>query len=319
MFITMDEKTHSYFVDGELADISVTELLHKHGLAPDYDGIDEGVLEAARARGKEVHRDIEYYIEGEDFIPETREGLNFARWAEMKILTANAEQKIALDFGGLVIAGSIDLIGSFAEFGRVIGDHKTTSRFQKEYVSWQLSIYDYIARKLNGEVINERYFYWEGAKKFLCFLYDQNGEMTIKECDKIPDTEIERLFECEKRGEIYTRPELALPEELALEIETAEKTLLFYEQAAKTAKARAEKARAALLVEMERQGIFNYEGNCVKITYRSGYTKETVDSKALKADLPEIYAKYAKKSKVKATVIITPKKGENNEEEQENG
>lgn len=311
----MDEKTHSYFVDGEVADISVTELLHKHGLAPSYNGVDEGVLEEARARGKEVHRDIECYIEGEGFIPETRAGLNFAHWAELKIKEAHAEQKIAFEYKGIVIAGSIDLIGNFEGLGAVIADHKTTSRFQREYVSWQLSIYDYIARKLNGIVVNNRRIILGGAEKFLCFLFDQNGDMTVKECDKIPDDEIERLFECEANGEIYKRAGLVLSDEMALEIDSAEATLLFYEQAAKTAKARAEKVRAAVLAEMEKQGIFSYESEKVKIAYRAGYTKEAVDGKALKAEMPEVYKRYLKKSAVKPTVVITPKKGEKNAEE----
>ena len=44
MRIDFDEKNHIYRVDGDIASISVTELLHKHGLAPDYSGVSKTVF-----------------------------------------------------------------------------------------------------------------------------------------------------------------------------------------------------------------------------------------------------------------------------------
>lgn len=317
MYITMDENTHTYFVDGQVADISVTELLHKHGLAPSYDGVDEEVLNAARERGKSVHADIEKYIMADGYIPETREGLAFAHWAEMKTEWALAEQKLAIEWKGKFIACTADLLAVLAlEKGpsvSVIADHKTTSRFQREYVSWQVSIYDFIARHIGRQLINDKVFYWQGAEKYLCFLYDKDGKMEVKECDKIPDSEIERLLDCEANGEIYTRPALVLEDDMAVALEKAELAVIETERAAKTAKAQAEALRAALCAEMERQGIFSWSGTKIKATYRAGSERVSVDSTRLKKELPEVYEKYTKTSKVKATVVIT-EKGEKNEE-----
>ena len=317
MFITMDENTHTYFVDGQIADISVTELLHKHGLAPSYDGVDEEVLNAARERGKEVHADIEKCIMADGYVPETREGLAFAHWAEMKTEWALAEQKLAIEWKGKFIACTADLLAVLAlEKGpsvSVIADHKTTSRFQREYVSWQVSIYDFIARHIGRQMINDKVFYWQGAEKLLCFLYDKDGKMEVKECDKIPDSEIERLLDCEANGEIYTRPALVLEDDMAAALEKAELLVIETERAAKTAKAQAEALRAALCAEMERQGIFSWSGTKIKATYRAGSERVSVDSTRLKKELPEVYEKYTKTSRVKATVVIT-EKGEKNEE-----
>lgn len=322
MYITMDEKTHTYFVDGQIADISVTELLHKHGLAPNYDGVDEEVLNAARERGKSVHADIEKYIMADGYIPETREGLAFAHWAEMKTEWALAEQKLAIEWKGKFIACTADLLAVLAlEKGpsvSVIADHKTTSRFQREYVSWQVSIYDFIARHIGRQMINDKVFYWQGAEKFLCFLYDKEGKMEVKECDKIPDSEIERLLECELKGERYTRRELVLPDEMGLELNAAEETLVFYEKAYKAAKERSDKARAALTAEMERQGVFNYESDRLKVSYRAASESVIVDSTRLKKEQPKLFAEYSKISKRKATVIISVKGEEQNGEVQEN-
>ena len=317
MYITMDENTHTYFVDGQVADISVTELLHKHGLAPSYDGVDEEVLNAARERGKSVHADIEKYIMADGYIPETREGLAFAHWAGKKTEWALAEQKLAIEWKGKFIACTADLLAVLAlEKGpsvSVIADHKTTSRFQREYVSWQLSIYDFIARHIGRQLINDKVFYWQGAEKYLCFLYDKDGKMEVKECDKIPDSEIERLLDCEANGEIYTRPALVLEDDMAAALEKAELLVIETERAAKDAKFKAEVLRADLCAEMERQGIFSWSGTKIKATYRAGSERVSVDSTRLKKELPEVYEKYTKTSKVKATVVITGN-GEKNEE-----
>ena len=316
MYITMDENTHTYFVDGQVADISVTELLHKHGLAPSYDGVDEEVLNAARERGESIHADIEKYIMADGFIPETREGLAFSNWAQTNGLYAYAEKRYALEWKGIVVACTMDLIGWITVNGRrvaVLADHKTTSRFQREYVSWQVSIEDYFARKQSGVVINNTVLEWQGAEKYLCFLYENDGNMEVKECDKIPDSEIERLLDCEANGEIYTPPALVLEDDMAVALEKAELAVIETERAAKTAKAQAEALRAALCSEMERQGIFSWSGTKIKATYRAGSERVSVDSTRLKKELPEVYEKYTKTSKVKATVVIT-EKGEKNEE-----
>ena len=230
----------TYFVNGEVASISVTELLHKHGLAPNYEGIDNSVLEEARKRGKAIHLDIEAWVRGQEmgFVPETREGLAFAKWAQDKMLEAVPEQAFALDYNGMTVACTVDLRGFFKINGKiyaVIDDHKATSRFYREYVSWQTSIYDYIARSLNGRIVNGEKIKWTGADALICTLFDKDGGLTVKNCDKIPDSEIERLLECELKGEKYTRRELVLPDEMGLELNAAEETLVFYEKAYKAA------------------------------------------------------------------------------------
>ena len=47
--IRFDAEKHEYF-DGEKRLISVTQLLRKHGLAPDYSGVSDAVLNAKAER-----------------------------------------------------------------------------------------------------------------------------------------------------------------------------------------------------------------------------------------------------------------------------
>lgn len=254
------------------------------------------------------------------FVPETREGLAFAKWAQDKMLEAVPEQALALDYKGMTVACTVDLRGIFKMNGKkcaVIDDHKATSRFYREYVSWQTSVYDYIARSLNGRIVNGEKIKWTGADALICTLFDKDGGLTVKNCDKVPDSEIERLFECELKGEKYTRRELVLPDEMGLELNAAEATLVFYEKAYKAAKERSDKARAALTAEMERQGVFTYESDRLKVSYRAASESVIVDSTRLKKEQPQVFAAYSKISKRKATVVISVK-GEENGEVQEN-
>ena len=65
--------------------------------------------------------------------------------------------------------------------------------------------------------------------------------------------------------------------------------------------------REQLQKAMDEYGIKNFENDILKITYVMPTTRETVDSKKLKADLPEVAAKYTKITQVKGSVRIQVK------------
>ena len=313
MTIDFDEKKHIYSVDGDIAAISVTELLHKHGLAPDYKGVSKAVLKAAATRGKEIHKDLEYIVNCKDYKPTTAQGELFDEWVKRKVDCAVGEQVLAYDYNGMIVAGTADIIGFEKGGTAFVGDHKTTSVFDKEYVSWQTSLLDYMLRKNNGRLINGKPIHWRGASKFLCFWY-KDETMKIEELEKVSDTEIERLLQCELNGEKYTRPELVLADDLKTQVELVEIVLAECEEKYKTAKANAEKLREQLLQEMERQGIKSYETENIKVTYVAPIDRLSVDSKKLKNEFPQAYTACQKLTQVKASVRIKIKSEEDEEE-----
>lgn len=67
------------------------------------------------------------------------------------------------------------------------------------------------------------------------------------------------------------------------------------------------KMRDQLKQAMEKYGVKKFETTEVKFTYVAATTRTTLDSKALKADLPDIAAKYTKTSAVSASVKIEVK------------
>lgn len=67
------------------------------------------------------------------------------------------------------------------------------------------------------------------------------------------------------------------------------------------------KLRKALLEAMEKYDIKSFEDEHVRLVYVAPTTRTTIDTKALKAEMPNVAAKYAKTSDVAASVKITVK------------
>ena len=309
MLIDFNEKDHIYFINGEIATISVTELLAKHNLSPSYKGVDKKFVEKAAEEGKKVHADLEKIFNEEEYELETEQGKNFQKWVAQNVQCGVAEQKLGFELNGLTIAGTADVMGFLKDGTLFVGDHKNTAQFNREYVSWQVSLYDYFARKLKGQKVNGKPFNWEGAKKFYCFHYDKknNGEMTVYELDKVPDEEIERLIECEYKGETYTRRELVVTPELQLEFTKRQKALIRLKKQLESAEKKMDTVREKLVELFEQQGLLQWKTDNLTVTYIAPTETHSIDSSKLKRELPQVFDRYQKVSKKKATVRITVK------------
>lgn len=319
MRIELKEDTHTYIINGDIASISVTELLHKHKLAPDYSGVNLEKVEQSAELGKKIHKDLEDVLNEFAYQPQTEQGKNFCKWVEKNLDCGVGEQKLGLDYKGMLVAGTADVMAIAADKQLVLADHKNTSKFQQEYVTWQVSILDYMARKLGKEKINGKILNWKGATKFYCFHYNpKTGEMKVHELEKIADEEIERLLECEFTNTIYKRKELAIDDALKNKFLQAEKALLDVETQYKQAKANAETIREELCKKFEEQGIVSWESpnKLIKVTYVAPMDKISVDSTKLKKEYPEVYKQCQKLSQQKGYIKITNRsKGDNGDAE----
>lgn len=65
--------------------------------------------------------------------------------------------------------------------------------------------------------------------------------------------------------------------------------------------------KKAIQEEMEANNILSIENDLLKITYVAPTDRETLDVKALKAELPDIHDAYVKLSPVKASIRIKTK------------
>lgn len=314
MIIEFEEKGHIYSVNGEIASISVTELLAKHGLAPDYSGVSKQKLRESASNGKNVHEDLELILNTLAYNPKTAQGEQFKEWAFYNLDCGVAEQPLAYERDGMIIAGTADVMGISKDRSHlIIGDHKNTSAFHREYVSWQVSLLDYFARKLGKEKINGKCLNWKGAEQFFCFHYDpKTGAMTVYELEKVPDVEIERLLDCEYNNTLYERPALVVDPELEKRYLQAEQEFMAIEAQAKALQDTRDELRGKILALMEQQKITSWESpNAqIKVTYVAPQDRISIDSKKIKEKFPQVYAECQKLTKVKAQIRVTMREEE---------
>ena len=298
-----DEKNHKYTLEGPNYSrdlISVTQLMQKHGLAPSYAGVSTEVLNAKAERGSLIHKEIEEFIKKKE-IGFTEEMIEFKDYVEgRKIKKIQSEQKVHND----IVAGTIDLV---FEDGKqpVIADIKTTYQLHMEAVSWQLSIYlwlylDYDLRYADAN--------WDGFKA-QAFHFNKDGELNVVDIPLKPMEEIEKLMECERKGEIY-KYEIDVVDINDTQIEKIaelEQIIKDLDSQVKEAKQKQDELKGALLQEMESRGLKSFEKGNLKITYVAPSTRTTLDSKAIKEKYPEIYEENAKTTDVKASLKITLK------------
>lgn len=85
--------------------------------------------------------------------------------------------------------------------------------------------------------------------------------------------------------------------------ETAAKVAEF-ERMAKEVKTKEDELKKAILREMESKGVIKLDTGALLISYVAPTDRETLDAKALKEELPDIYDAYVKISPVKSSIRI---------------
>lgn len=295
MKVVFRESDHTYWL-GDKQLISVTRLLKKHGLATDYTGISEEVLEKAANKGTLVHKEIENYIKnGEvgftselsDFIDITAELGFTAEDSEIILPAGEIPDDKADDY---FYAGTADLIGKIGD-GYALADLKTTAKVDKRAYAWQLALYERLC----------------GVKFDKLYIFHLGKNSKAIPIERISDAEVDRLLECERNGEIYSEPGLVIANELLARAQEAELELKRIEEAKKEAEATAKEYRQKLYEAMRQQNISSFEtaDKSMLITCVAETTKTSIDSTKLKKEMPEIAEKYSKTSTVSGYVKIT--------------
>lgn len=281
------ESDHTYWL-GNKQLISVTQLLKKHGLSSDYGDVDADVLRAKSARGTQIHKEIEEYIKNGE-VGFSRELVDFIDIVEKRGL---CEMQSEVIVNNDLVAGTFDLLAKTREGKTILVDNKTTAGADKRAWAWQLSLYEY----LRGEPVDELYIFHFSSKK--------NDEVAI---ERIAPEEIAQLLECERNGEIYQEPRLAVSTDLLVAAQQAELALKQAEAEKNAAEKIAKEYRQALYEAMGAQNISSWEtlDKSMLITRIEPTTKTSIDSVKLKKELPDIASKYVKTSEVKGYVRIT--------------
>lgn len=297
--LKFDEEKHEYTLDGKKL-ISVTQLMQKHGLAPNYAGVSTDVLKAKAERGSLIHKEIEdFNKEGEiGFTSELQQYVNYIK--QNNIIVEASEQKVHND----IVAGTIDLVmsqeedGEYGEYtSNIIADVKTTYQLHKESVSWQLSIYLWLYLALDYRDAQDE---WNDYKA-QAFHFDEDGNLNVVDIQLKPCEEVNRLMNYEREGRIYNKEyDNGLIDELAVLLDQK-----------KDLDSRIDDIKSKLIDQIKVSG--NYSDERITISYIAPAKKKTFDSTAFKRDWmgTEIWCKYEKESETKEQLRVALKGAKN--------
>ena len=288
--VVFNQEAHTYHLgDKELK--GVTGMLKQMLFADKYAGISDEVLAKAAQYGTSVHEGVELYetLGADDG---SREVQNYRKLKELAGL--NFEESEYLVSDNETIASSIDLVFTDHDGGIWLADIKTTyGGLDKEYLSWQLSVYAYLFEMANPDY----------KVKGLLGVWLRHDDCKMDYINRHPDAVVERLIQEYAQG---LECSLSKSGELPAEVHGLADAIASMERRIKTITAQRDELKEKMLEVMR-------ENNCDKvdidgkvlITRVAATTRESLDSKALKADQPELYAKYVKSSPVKESLKIT--------------
>lgn len=278
--------------------LSVTQLMKKHGLSPDYSGVSDSVLSYKAELGTIAHASFEKFIKSNGGVVEPLPALfwfrdtlygKYDQWSsEVPILTMG----FPVDY-----AGRIDIVAKKGD-RYTIFDIKRTASVHKEALSWQLSLY----RKgwcFDNNVPME-------TVELKCIHINETPK--VIKVDPIPDTELNRLLECEAHGVPFIKAQMVTARQA--------KALLSFQKKVSTLKAKQkeaeqnfEKAKEEILRNMKAYGLTNFTVGTLSITRVPAYEKQTFDKEKVQKDFPDTKdEKYFKTSTVAESLRITEKK-----------
>ena len=292
--VDFQEESHTYTLDGKQLS-GITGIIHRYICPEKYKGIPQRTLDAAAERGHDIHSQVQMIISGFGFAKPHPCVSDFMQWAADNNIGFIASEYLVSDEHHF--ASAIDIIDSDLN----LYDIKTTSTLDREYLSWQLSIYAHLF-ELQNPTLKVRELY--GA-------HLRNGKARVIRVNRIDDAIIADLLSAaadnlpwanplEKLDDTRMRDQSA---ELA-RLAEVEEAIADIERKAQSYAEEREKLRAGLLDIMLARGLKTYKTDRLTLTAKEATTRATLDSTAIKRDLPEVYERYVKQSPVKASLTI---------------
>lgn len=167
------EETHTYLYDGMIIP-SVSEILH-FIFPKKYEGVDFATLNKKAEYGSKVHESIEHY---EEVLKQTNKDEAYISTCGILSLDENQEfslkqyirlkekhnidvivQEQMINYND-TYAGRFDMIADIDK-SKCLCDIKTTAQLDKEYLSWQLSLYEFAYMSMyHTKLFDKLYAIW---------------------------------------------------------------------------------------------------------------------------------------------------------------
>lgn len=291
--VVFEPEHHTYTLNGKQLS-GVTAIVK--WLFPDtYAGIPEYVLNMAADYGTLIHSKCELAdsmgIVDEPIVKE------YQRIIKDAGLEVEYSEYLVSD--EKAIASSIDKV--FKDDS--LGDIKTTSKVHEANVQVQLSIYAYLYELQTGRKANKLYLIWLPKPQY--------GTPMVKELARIPSEVCKHIISVYVAG---GKPSDVLVDidhflqantehkrvkgEIPDGVHTVVDELMMVKQQLDELSEREKTLKKQLLEAMQGVGEDTWSNDLIQISRKAAYERESIDTKALKANEPSIYESYKKVTKV---------------------
>lgn len=287
--VVFDELNHTYTLENKTLS-GVTSLLSRQLFASKYDGIPEEVLAKAAEYGSNIHERIELSdclgVGDDDPIVEV-----YRRLKSENGLKTLANEYLVSDNDH--VASSIDIVFE----GYHLCDVKTTSQLDKDYLSWQLSIYAYLFELQNpGKTAGKLLALWLPKPQY--------GVPTLIEVPRIDRDIVAALIAADKAGEQFApSPVLRVEQSLAIKEQVID-AIIELDRELKALEAKKKELQSGLLSLMREAGIKSWKCEKLSLSVKDASTRINIDSTLLKEKYPKIYQECVKLSQVKESLTI---------------
>lgn len=286
--VIFKEDTHQYFL-GEKELQGVTGILHRRLFADKYKAVPPAILAKAAERGSHIHKMCEMVDDLGVTPAECPEAANYKALMEREGLKSVASEYLVTD--NEHYASSIDAIyyGS-DEDSVVLNDRKTTSKLDKEYLSWQLSIYAEFFEKQNPHIKVERL-----TATWL------RGEI----CEYVPiptkpKEEVLRLLEADINNEAFEPADDGIPSV----IKDSLSTLSYINGRMKALKVEQDEIKAKIEAYMADHKLNNVTTDLATFSYVGEKTSLKFDEKAFKEAHEDLYEAFMSETTKKGYLTI---------------
>lgn len=287
--VVFNQEEHTYTLGNKQLS-GVTSLLDRQLFKDKYTGIPEAIMKASAERGSLIHETIEV-VDSLGVASDMAEVQAYLDIKEKNSLTTHCNEYLVSD--NEHIASSIDIVFDDCS----LADIKTTSKLDKDYVSWQLSIYAYLFELQNPrKKVGKLYAIWLPKAQY--------GKPALVEVERKPSEIVKELIECDKRGEQFeykpvesTQQAMTVAEDVVNEVISIGRQMKEMEQRYKA-------LQAGLLEVMKLNNVKNFKSGDLTLIYKESSTRKSIDSKALESKYPDIYNELLKESQVKESLTI---------------
>lgn len=295
--VLFNEDGHTYTLNGHTLS-GVTPIIA--WLFPEtYQGIPMSVLNTAAEYGSMMHKKCELAdsmgIVDDDIVATYKEML------DMKGLKPVLSEYLVSD--EYRIASCIDKV--FADMS--LGDIKCTSKVHIPNVTMQLSIYAWLMEQQNPDVkVNRLYCIWLPKPQYGAPDIIELQRVSADVCREIVEIwanggdplQARSILSCV--GFQFERQRMTgdIPEAFADLMDE----LITMSEAKKQIEEREKAIKEVVLAQMQKDGADKWCSDLIQFTRKAAYERESIDTKSLKAKMPEVYESFKKVTKVAESI-----------------